>query len=226
MKNHYAVEVSLLAFEEKRRNLVKRLERTGYIESKKVKRAFLRVPRHLFVPEHMNDRAYMDSPQPIGEGQTISAPHMVAMMVEKLELEEGHKVLEVGGGLGYHAAVMAEIVGEEGEIYSVERLPSLAESAKDILKRTPYDNVHIVTGDGSSGYEEEAPYDRISVACGSPDLPEPLIQQLKVDGKLLIPVGGKMFQSLVKVTKTSKTSMKKKKLGGVRFVPLKGKYGY
>lgn len=215
-----------MSYEEERNNLVRKLRSKGYIKSKKVTDAIKKVPRHLFVPEHIRERAYMDSPQPIGDGQTISAPHMVAMMVEELEVKYGHKILEVGGGRGYHAAVLAELVGEDGMIYTVERIRSLGEAAEAALRKGGYDNVKVVIGDGSKGYSKRAPYDRVSVACGAPDIPRPLIKQLKKGGQLLLPVGGRFYQELTRVTKTEDKKIKKEDLGGVVFVPLKGKHGY
>ncbi|MFW6141034.1 MAG: protein-L-isoaspartate O-methyltransferase [Candidatus Saliniplasma sp.] len=215
-----------MSYERDRSKLVKRLKRHGYIESEEVEQAMSEVPRHLFVPENVRSRAYVDSPQPIGQGQTISAPHMVAMMVENLDLKKGQKVLEVGGGRGYHAAVIAEIVGKEGKVVTMELLKSLADEAEKVLKAAGYEHVDVVAGDGSSGYQKEAPYDRISVACGAPDIPPPLLDQLKVGGKMLIPVGGSFYQNLVLAVKTDKNKVKKKDLGGVLFVPLKGEYGY
>jgi len=213
-------------YEHERSKLVQRLKRHGYIESEEVEEAMSKVPRHLFVPENVRSRAYVDSPQPIGQGQTISAPHMVAMMVEKLDLKEGQRVLEIGGGRGYHAAVIAELVGEGGKVITVELLESLANNAKKVLNKAGYDNVKVVTGDGSKGFEQESPYDRISVACGAPEIPPPLVNQLNVGGKILIPVGGSFYQNLVLAIKIDKDKIKKKDLGGVLFVPLKGKYGY
>jgi len=213
-------------YKEKRDDLVDSLIRRGYIQSKFVEKAMRKVPRHEFVPERVKKRAYIDSPQPIGEGQTISAPHMVAMMVENLDIEEGQKVLEVGGGMGYHAAVIAEIVGEEGEVYSIEYVASLAKTAQRKVESVGYHNVKIIQGDGSSGYGKGAPYDRISVACGAPSIPSPLIDQLILDGKILIPIGSEFFQELIKATKKKKNKIEKENLGGVRFVPLKGEYGF
>lgn len=202
-----------------------KLVKRGYISSDIVEKAMREVPRHIFVPDEMKDMAYVDSPQPIGQGQTISAPHMVAMMLEALDVKPGQKILEIGGGMGYHAAVLGKMVGEEGEVYSVEYLEYLAKSGKKKLKKARIDNVHIIIGDGSSGYKEQSPYDRISVACGAPSIPDSLIKQLKDEGKILIPVGGKMYQNLIKVTK-KRDSIEKENLGGVLFVPLKGKYGF
>jgi len=213
-------------YKQKRDDLVDSLIRKGYVESVAVEKAMRKVPRHEFVPERVKERAYIDSPQPIGEGQTISAPHMVAMMVEKLDLKEGQKVLEIGGGMGYHAAVIAEIIGEDGRVYSIEYVSSLAKSAQKRLKKVGYNNVKIIRGDGSSGYEKGGPYHRISVACGAPSIPSPLLEQLATGGKILIPVGNKFFQTLKKATKKKENEIKKEDLGGVRFVPLKGKYGF
>ncbi len=213
-------------YKEQRENLVRKLKSRGYIESEEVEKAMRRVSRHLFVPESVKSRAYMDSPQPIGEGQTISAPHMVAMMVEKLELKQGQKVLEVGGGRGYHAAVIAEVVGDAGKVYSVERIESLGKEARSALKEAGYDNIEVVIGDGSKGYRKEAPYHRISVACGAPSIPPPLIKQLTKGGKVLAPVGDTRFQTLIRAEKVGENKIKKEDLGGVLFVPLKGKYGH
>jgi len=214
-----------LNYKEKRNDLVDKLIKRGYIKSDLAEKAMRNVPRHLFVPEDMIEMAYVDSPQPIGQGQTISAPHMVSIMIEALEVKPGQKILEIGGGMGYHAAVLGEMVGDEGEVYSVEYLKSLAKSGRKKLRKAGIDNVHIMIGDGSSGYKDKAPYDRISVACGAPSIPEPMINQLKENGKILIPVGGRMYQNLIKGTKKG-TSLEKENLGGVLFVPLKGEYGF
>ena len=185
--------------------------------------AMARVPRELFVPDRLREMAYDDRPLPIGEGQTISAPHMVAIMCEVLDLWEGMKVLEVGGGSGYHAAVMAEIVGPEGHVYAIERIPELAKQAVANLARAGIKNVTIVVGDGSLGLPDHAPYDRISVAASAPRVPEPLKEQLKPGGKLVIPVGI-YDQELLLVTK--KDGFEVRKYMGVIFVPLIGEHGF
>ncbi len=213
-------------YQKKRDDMVDGLIKKGYVESEKVEEAMRKVPRHEFVPPNTRSRAYIDSPQPIGNSQTISAPHMVAMMVEGLDIREEQKVMEVGGGMGYHAAVIAELVGEEGKVYSIEYISNLAKSGQRKVKKVGYDNLRMIQGDGSSGYEKKAPYDRISVACGAPNIPEPLIKQLVVGGKLLIPVGSKFFQELIKVTKKSEEKIERENMGAVRFVPLKGEYGF
>ncbi len=212
-----------IEFEEMRRRLVKGL-RFSILEEK-VLEAMLRVPRHKFVPKYAQSEAYVDMPLDIGHGQTISAPHMVAIMCDLLELSEGHKVLEVGAGSGYNAAVMGELVGKSGHVYTVERLEPLVQLAKENLKRTGYNNVTVLLEDGSMGYSEYAPYDRIAVTCAAPDIPEPLLEQLKPGGILVIPVGN-YFQELIRVKKDSEGNIHKERKGGVIFVPLIGKYGF
>jgi protein-L-isoaspartate(D-aspartate) O-methyltransferase len=185
----------------------------------------LKVPRHLFVPYNYKDSAYADTPLPIGKNQTISAPHMVAIMCELLKVDEGMKVLEVGTGRGYHAAVIAELVGDRGKVISVERIPELATQAIEILRNLKYDNVRVVIGDGSKGFEEEAPYDRIYVTASAPKIPEPLINQLKNGGRMVIPVG-EFIQHLYIVEKDDEGDVRKSNWGAVRFVPLVGEHGF
>ncbi len=211
-----------------RKELVKRLLDYGYIKTEKVRQAMEAVPREEFMPEENRSYAYADQPLPIGKGQTISAPHMVAMICERLDLEEGMKVLEIGTGFGYNAAVISETMGKKGHVYSIERHEYLAKIAKENLKRTGYEeNVTVIIGDGTLGYEKEAPYDRIYGTASAPSVPEPLKEQLKVGGKLLIPVGEQSyFQDLMCVVKESGNEFKQKSLGGVAFVPMIGKYGW
>lgn len=208
-----------------RRDMVAGLRGRGLVISKKVEKALLRVPRHLFVPKEVCSQAYRDTPLPIGDGQTISAPHMVAVMAEALELQEGQKVLEIGAGSGYNAAVMAELVGPVGRIITLERHPSLADRAAKVLQEAGYGNVHVVVGDGSLGYPEEAPYDRISVTCGAPRVPSALAEQLREGGIMLIPVGGLEYQSLLRVRKQG-GKLLSEDLGSVVFVPLIGEKGH
>lgn len=205
--------------------MVAGLRGRGLAFSERVEEALLKVPRHLFVPENVRSQAYRDTPLPIGDGQTISAPHMVAVMAEALDLREGQKVLEIGAGSGYNAAVMAELVGTTGRIITLERHPSLAEKAGKVLLEAGYSNIQVVVGDGSLGYPEEAPYDRISVTCGAPRVPGPLADQLKDGGTMLIPVGGLEYQSLLRVRKEG-GRMQTEDLGSVVFVPLIGEKGY
>jgi protein-L-isoaspartate(D-aspartate) O-methyltransferase len=192
--------------------------------SDRVAEAMERVPRELFVPDGIRHMAYEDHPLPIGEGQTISAPHMVAIMCDVLDLREGMKVLDVGTGSGYHAAVMADLVGPEGHVYSIERVPELVVFARRNLREAGIENVTVVEGDGSGGLPEHAPYDRINVAATAPKVPEPLKEQLKVGGKLVIPVGT-CYQELVLVIRTNE-GFELEHHGGVVFVPLIGDHGF
>jgi protein-L-isoaspartate(D-aspartate) O-methyltransferase len=222
---------------EKKEKLIAHYKRYGYISSEEVIRAFRKVPREEFVGDRQKKYAYMDRPLPILKNQTISAPHMVAMMVNKdcLGLQIGDKCLEIGGGSGYHAAVIAEIVAPSnvdkekwGHVYTIERVKELVAFAETNIRKTGYnDRVTIIHGDGSLGYPEEAPFDKITVACAAPDIPPPLIEQLKPGGRLVIPVGGQRFmQQLVIVNKLKDGTIKKKKTSGVAFVPMIGKHGF
>lgn len=210
-------------FEEMRKRLIKGLE--FYLSEEKVREAMLHVPRHKFVPEYEQKEAYIDTPLDIGYGQTISAPHMVAIMCELLELSEGQKVLEIGSGSGYNAAVMGELVGKTGHVYTVERIEPLVQFARENLKETGYNNITVILEDGSMGYSRYAPYDRISVTCAAPRIPEPLLEQLKPGGIMVIPVGN-YSQELIRIKKDSKGNIRKEKKGGAVFVPLIGKYGF
>ncbi len=213
-------------FESERDFLVDSLVRRGYVVSQEVEKAMRRVPREEFVPAQLRDDAYVDTPLPIGDGQTISAPHMVAIMAEKLDLRPALKVLEIGAGSGYHAAVCAELVAPDGHIYTVERISSLASFAENNLKKTGYGNlVTVIFADGTKGLPEHAPFDRIFVAAGAPDIPKPLTDQLADGGKLLIPVGGRFYQDLIKVERKG-GKLVKEGLGGCVFVPLIGEHGY
>ena len=213
-----------MSLEDQKKRVIEKLIREGYIKSKRVIDALLKVPREEFVPEHLKEHAYVDTPLEIGHGQTISAIHMVGMMSELLDLKPGMKVLEIGTGCGYHAAVTAEIVGEEGLVVSIERIPELAERAEKTLRKLGYDNVVVIVGDGSLGYEPLAPYDRIYTTAAGPKIPEPLIEQLKDGGKLLMPIG-KYLQKLVLAEKRGDEVIVKD-CGDVAFVPLIGKEGF
>jgi len=212
-------------FESVRARLIDRLKKRIGVDhiSEQVLHAMMSVPRHLFVRKSDIAHAYDDYPLPIGYGQTISAPHIVAIMCTLLDVEKGMKILEIGGGSGYHAAVLAELTGPDGMVYSIERIPELAEFARDNLRNAGYPNAAVMTGDGTLGLPEYAPYDRILVACAAPAIPPPLIDQLKRGGKMAIPIGDYM-QELYIVHKNDVIS--KEKSGGVIFVPLIGKYGF
>jgi protein-L-isoaspartate(D-aspartate) O-methyltransferase len=213
---------------ERKKELIERLWNQGYIKTDKVKKAMLKIPREEFVPLERRSYAYMDQPLPIGHGQTISAPHMVAILCEKLELTEGMNVLEIGTGFGYNAAVVSEIISPNGHVYSVERLKTLAKTAMENLERTGYsEGVTVIHGDGTLGYPEKAPYDRIYATASAPEVPEPLKKQLKIGGKLIVPVGVNLqFQELVCMERVAKKGFKTQKFGGVVFVPLIGEHGW
>jgi protein-L-isoaspartate(D-aspartate) O-methyltransferase len=184
--------------------------------------AMRRVPRHRFVPRGLWDQAYNDYPLPIGEDQTISQPYIVALMTEALELKSTDRVLEIGTGSGYQAAILAEVAAE---VYSIDRLASLAEHAQEVLAELGYKNFHVRVGDGTLGWPEEAPFDAILVTAGAPQVPRPLVEQLALGGRLVIPVGDRFSQTLTRVRKT-KEGVKYDYLGGCRFVRLIGQYGW
>jgi protein-L-isoaspartate(D-aspartate) O-methyltransferase len=192
------------------------------IRDQRVLHAMRRVPRHLFVEELIRHSAYDDMALPIGEGQTISQPYMVAIMTELLELKGSEKVLEIGTGSGYQAAVLAELAKE---VYTVERIPVLTKRAKEILLSLGYENIHLETGDGTLGWPEEAPFDRIIVTAASPKIPDPLIDQLAMDGVLLVPVGSRFSQQILKMKKTEQGLTEEYHTPCV-FVPLIGEHGW
>ena len=220
-------------FRKERERLVRQLEEEGILKDPHVKRALLKVPREEFVLPEYRRYAYVDRPLPILAGQTISAPHMCCIMCQALELKPGHKVLEVGTGSGYHAALCAEIVAPEnsekkGHVYTIEIVPELVKFAMENLKRTGYLNrVTVVHGDGTKGLPEYAPYDRILVTAAGPDVPPPLIEQLKEGGKLVMPIGPPYgLQILVLVEKDKNGKCRYRNLGGCLFVSLRGEYGW
>lgn len=210
------------------RALVKHLQAAGHLRSERVAQAFLRVPRAHFLPPHVAAEAYDDRPVQIGFGQTISAPHMVAIMLEALELAPGVSVLEVGGGSGYHAALAAELVMPGGRVVSVEIVPELAARARATLERTGHAGVvEVVAGDGSLGWPDAGPYDRIFVSCAAPAIPPPLAAQLVPGGVMLVPVGTRGEQRLLRVRKDVEgRATEEEDLGGCVFVPLLGKHGF
>lgn len=215
--------------------LVDNLVQEGTLHSPSVIRAMKQAPRVLFLPERSIEYAAMDAPLPIGEGQTVSAPHMVAIMNEALELEVGHNVLEVGAGCGWHAATIGETVApkdaprsERGHVYTVEIVVELAQLArKNVMRHGLGDRVTVIHGDGSLGYPNQSPYDRILVTAAAPEVPPPLVEQLKIGGVLIIPVGSvHLFQSLIRIRKGADGSLVRENLGGVAFVPLTGRFGH
>ena len=207
-----------------RQRMVERLVLQGLLRDPAVASAIEEVPREAFVPPALRQDAFLDAPLPIGEGQTLSAPHMVALMAQALDARPGHRVLEVGGGSGYHAAVLARLVAPTGRVVSVERLPGLARQARETLASLGLP-VEVKVVDGSEGWPPDAPYDRISVAAAAPAIPPPLVEQLAPDGLLVIPVGPPDLSSLLRVRKT-RDGLQEESLGPVRFVPLVGKHGF
>jgi protein-L-isoaspartate(D-aspartate) O-methyltransferase len=199
----------------------KQIGRRGVCDPR-VLEAMRTVPRHLFVRESEIGQAYDDTPLPIGEKQTISQPYIVGYMTEALELKGFERVLEIGTGSGYQAAILAELARE---VYTVERIPKLSESARKILDDLNYRNIHFKIDDGTLGWPEEAPFDGIIVTAASPDTPEPLIEQLSDGGRLVIPLGSASMQSLKKIIKQDKHT-KTVDLGGCRFVKLIGEHGW
>lgn len=192
------------------------------VSDKRVLGAMARVPRHLFVPIARRNRAYDDTPLPLGEGQTISQPYIVAWMTELLEVGEDDTVLEVGTGSGYQAAILGVLARK---VYTIERIPSLARSARDLLTELGLDNVEVIEGDGSKGLKEHAPFNAILVAAGSPSVPQALVDQLADGGRLVIPVGPSSMQMLMLVRKVG-GRIESKEVGSCVFVPLVGMYGW
>jgi protein-L-isoaspartate(D-aspartate) O-methyltransferase len=222
-------------FAELRRQAVEELRRQGILRDPNVIRAMNMVPREEFLQSDMKSHAYMDSPIPIGYGQTTSALHMTALFCEYGEMEIGKHVLEVGGGCGYMSCVYAEVVApvEEpkeswGHVWSAELIHELAEFGRGNVERLGYsDRVTYVEADASDGLEGEGPFDLVIVTSAAPEIPSGLVDQVKPEGILLIPVGGAIFfQELIRVRKTADGKLLRENLGGVAFVPMKGKHGW
>ena len=204
-----------------RERMVKRQIAGRGVRSNLVLDAMRKVPRERFLPRGQGVFAYDDSPLPIGDGQTISQPYIVAYMAESLALEGGEKVLEIGTGSGYAAAVLAEIAAE---VYTIERIEGLATMARTVLDELGYTNVHVRCGDGTLGWPEEAPFDGIVVAAGGPDVPDTLKHQLKTGGRLVIPIGrSKAYQELVRVTRVAEDEFQDRRPGTGSFCPARGR---
>lgn len=208
------------------KQLIDYWKRSGTIKDKKLLKAFEEVPRELFIRKGFEEEAYFDNPLPIGKGQTISQPSTVMIMTQALELKEGQKVLEVGAGSGWQAAIIAKLVGQKGKVITTEIIPELAEFAKDNIKKAKIKNVKVINYDGSQGYKKEAPYDRCIITAACPRIPPPIIGQLKEGGILVAPISSLVFgQDMIKLRKTS-SGIEQESLGSFVFVPLKGKYGF
>ena len=202
--------------------MVERQLRRRGVEDERVLRAMARVPRELFLPEGLGERAYEDAALPIGGGQTMSQPYMVAKMAELLSLDGDERVLDVGTGSGYHAAVLAELARE---VVTIERVPELAESARASLDAAGYDGVEVRVGDGTLGVPERAPFDAITVAAAAPLLPESLYEQLRIGGRLVVPVGGRLNQRLELIVRSPEGPAVVRSVP-CRFVPLVGAEGF
>jgi protein-L-isoaspartate(D-aspartate) O-methyltransferase len=205
-----------------RRRMVEEQIRRRGIRDKRVLSAMEEVPRHLFIPNEVRHLAYADEPLPIGEGQTISQPYIVAEMTAALRLSGAEKVLEIGTGSGYQTAILARLCRE---VVTIERLPSLSTGARSLLATMDIGNVTFVVGDGSLGSPELAPFDRILSAAASPSVPAPWISQLSEHGVIVLPVGGRYEQELIRVTRVGDRT-ETEVLGGCRFVPLVGLHGF
>jgi len=205
-----------------RERMVDQQIRARGVVDPRVLAAVRQVPRHLFIPQHLWDQAYNDNPLPIGADQTISQPYIVALMTEILEVKETDRILELGTGSGYQAAILAELAAQ---VFSIDRMGDLASRAKTMLDSLGYNNVQIRVGDGTLGWPEEMPFDGIIVTAGAPKVPRPLTEQLALGGRLVIPVGDVWSQTLTCVRKTE-SGLKFEYHGGCRFVRLIGKYGW
>jgi len=208
-----------------KKELIKHWISSGIITDKNVVGAFKNVPREIFINENNIHEAYGDYPLAIGMGQTISQPTTVMMMTEALELNKGDKVLEIGTGSGYQAAIIANIVGKKGKVISTEIIADLCSLAQKNILKLKLKNIKIVHCDGSKGYKNEAPYDRIIVTAACPKIPEPLVGELKENGIIVAPVGNMNEQIMIKAKK-NKGKLIEEKLGHFMFVPLRGKHGY
>jgi protein-L-isoaspartate(D-aspartate) O-methyltransferase len=202
--------------------MVERQLRRRGVQDERVLSTMARVPRELFLPEDVQERAYDDAALPIGGGQTMSQPYIVAKMSELLSLDGDERVLDVGTGSGYHAAVLAELAGE---VVTIERVPALAERARSALAAAGYDDVDVRVGDGTLGVPDRAPYDAIAVAAAAPVLPESLYEQLKLGGRIVVPVGGRANQRLELIVKSPEGAAVVRSVP-CRFVPLVGEEGF
>jgi len=205
-------------------DLIEHMKNTGALKSKKIEKALREVPRHEFVPKNNAMFAYDDAPLSIGQGQTISQPTTVVLMTEALDIRKGQKILEIGSGSGWQAAILSKLVSDTGKVFTMERVPELVKMARKNLKK--YKNVKVIKGDGTEGLEKEAPFNRIIVTAAAPSIPATLKDQLKTGGKLVIPTGNRFVQEMMIITRTKKNKFEEKRFGSFAFVPLIGKYGF
>lgn len=214
-----------MVLEQELDDLIVRMKESGYLKSKNLEKVLREVPRHFFIPEDIIDMSYRDVPLSIGHGQTISQPSTVVIMTENLDVKEGQKILEIGTGSGWQAALLSKLVGNKGFVYTVERIHELIVFSRRNLKKLKIKNVKIFEGDGSLGLKKNSPYERIIVTAACPEVPKPLLDQLKTNGRMIIPVGSYGRQEMFVVVKR-RNKIEKKSIGGFAFVPLIGKYGF
>lgn len=212
-----------MSFEDKRQRMVETQLRARDITDPRVLEAFASVPRHEFVAADLADEAYDDGPLPIGGGQTISQPYVVALTAQALQLRGTERVLDIGTGSGYAAAILGRL---SREVVTIERIETLAQAAAALLDRLGFSNVHVHHADGSLGWPQQAPYDAIAVAAGAPHPPRALLEQLAIGGRLVVPTGDAERQQLIRIVRTDATSFVQHDFGGVRFVPLLGQQGW
>jgi len=213
-------------FAEKRKLLVESLKASGTIKSPAVEKAFLHVPREIFFSEQERAQAYVDSAFSIGFGQTISQPTTIAVMLEMLDARPGQKVLEVGAGSGYVLSLLSEIVGAKGNVFGIEIVPELVQQAKENLEKLNNRNIELTFRDGTLGWKEKSPFDRVVFSAAAPEIPSPIIEQLAEGGKVVAPVGNKFSQEIqLFEKKKGKLQLKDSRCCFV-FVPLKGKFGW
>lgn len=196
-----------------------------YLKSKSIEEALRKYKREFFVPESMKHMAYRDFPLSIGFNQTISQPSTVVVMTEALDVKKGQKVLEIGTGSGWQSAILSYLVGDAGKVYTIEIVEELAKFAESNIKKLGIKNVEVFAKDGSEGLKEKAPFDRIIVTAAAPDVPKPLLEQLKDGGIMVIPIGNIYLQEMY-VVKKFKDNVEKNSIGSFMFVPLVGKYGF
>jgi len=206
-------------------SLISYIKEIGYLKSKQIEEALRKAPRYMFVPEGIKNLACRDTPLSIGYNQTISQPSTVVLMTAALDVRKDQKILEIGTGSGWQAAILSHLVGEKGFVYSIETVGELAEFARKNIKNMKIKNIEIFVKDGSTGLEDKAPFDRIIITAAAPDIPEPLLKQLKIDGIMVVPIGNLFLQEMY-IVKKLKDKIEKKSIGNFMFVPLKGKYGF